>query len=71
VVLAASRLARPVTALCVTTAAVDYDLVSEIGPDGYLWIRSTRLGVALRLHPQEAATLRDQLAATLDQQETA
>jgi hypothetical protein len=59
-----------VTALCVTTAAVDYDLTPEIGPDGYLWIRSTRLGFSLRLHPVEAEALRDDITATLNQQET-
>jgi hypothetical protein len=61
-----------VTALCVTTAAVDYDLTPETAyGDGHIYIRSERLGLSLRLTPQEAATLRDQLTATLNQQETA
>jgi hypothetical protein len=60
-----------VTALCVTTAAVDYDLTPETYDDGHIYLRSERLGLSLRLTPQEAATLRDQLTATLNQQETA
>jgi hypothetical protein len=62
-----------VTALCVTTAAVDYDLTTGLGlaapDDGHIYLRSQRLGLSLRLTPQEAATLRDQLTATLNQQE--
>jgi hypothetical protein len=60
-----------VTALCVTTAAVDYDLTPDAYDDGHIYLRSQRLGLSLRLTPQEAATLRDQLTATLNQQETA
>jgi hypothetical protein len=64
-----------VTALMVTTAAVDYDLAAAVGAapedDGHIYLRSQRLGLSLRLTPQEAATLRDQLTATLNQQETA
>jgi hypothetical protein len=55
-----------VTALCVTTAAVDYDLDTYAYQDGYVYLRSQRLGLSLRLTPQEAATLRDQLTATLE-----
>jgi hypothetical protein len=55
-----------VTALCVTTAAVDYDLTPETYDDGHIYLRSQRLGLSLRLTPQEAATLRDQLTATLE-----
>jgi hypothetical protein len=59
-----------VTALCVTTAAVDYDLsLGTWNDDGHIYLRSDRLGLSLRLTPQEAATLRDQLTDTLNQQE--
>lgn len=54
------------TALCVTTAAVDYDLSLGTYDDGHVYLRSQRLGLSLRLTPQEAATLRDQLTATLE-----
>jgi hypothetical protein len=37
--------------------------------DGHIYLRSQRLGLSLRLTPQEAATLRDDLTATLNQQE--
>jgi hypothetical protein len=59
-----------VTALMVTTAAVDYDLDTCAYDDGHIYLRSQRLGLSLRLTPQEAATLRDDIAATLNQQET-
>jgi hypothetical protein len=57
------------TARCVTTAAVDYDLDAGTYGDGHIYLRSQRLGLSLRLTPQEAATLRDDLTATLNQQE--
>jgi hypothetical protein len=59
-----------VTALMVTTAAVDYDLTLDTYDDGHIYLRSERLGLSLRLTPQEAATLRDDITATLNQQET-
>jgi hypothetical protein len=58
-----------VTALCVTTAAVDYDLDAGTYDDGHIYLRSQRLGLSLRLTPQEAATLRDDITATLNRQE--